>query len=43
MEERAHGTDVAIHLALANGGTVQSVRHHDDLAPAEGIGALLRF
>jgi peptide chain release factor subunit 1 len=43
MEERDHGVDVAVHRALAHGGTVQSVRHHDDLGPAEGIGALLRF
>ncbi|MGE5689882.1 MAG: Vms1/Ankzf1 family peptidyl-tRNA hydrolase [Pseudomonadota bacterium] len=43
MDERAHGLDVAVHRALIHGGVVQAVRHHDDLGPAEGIGALLRF
>jgi peptide subunit release factor 1 (eRF1) len=43
MEERENGLDVAVHRALAHGSRVQAVRHHDDLGPAEGIGALLRF
>ena len=29
--------------ALAHGSRVHLVRHHDDLGPADGIGALLRF
>ncbi len=43
MDEREHGLDVAVHRTLAHGGTVQAVRHHDDLGPVEGVGALLRF
>ena len=43
LEEHANGIDVAIHRTLAHGGRIQPVRHHDDLGPAEGIGALLRF
>jgi peptide subunit release factor 1 (eRF1) len=43
MDERENGVDVAVHRALAHGGRVQVVRHHDDLGPAEGVGALLRF
>jgi peptide chain release factor subunit 1 len=42
-DEREHGLDVAVHRTLAHGGTVQAVRHHDDLGPAGGVGALLRF
>jgi hypothetical protein len=32
-----------VHQTLANGGAVWAIRHHQDLAPVEGIGALLRF
>jgi peptide chain release factor subunit 1 len=43
MDESEAGLDLAVHQTLANGGTVWAVRHHDDLEPVEGIGALLRF
>ena len=43
MERREDGVDVAVHQTLAHGGTVWAVRHHDDLEPVQGIGALLRF
>jgi hypothetical protein len=32
-----------VHQTLAHGGEVWAIRHHQDLAPVEGIGALLRF
>jgi peptide subunit release factor 1 (eRF1) len=37
------GVDLAVHQTLAHGGAVWAIRHHDDLAPVEGIGALLRY
>jgi peptide chain release factor subunit 1 len=37
------GLDLAVHQTLAHGGAVWAIRYHDDLAPVEGIGALLRF
>jgi peptide chain release factor subunit 1 len=37
------GLDLAVHQTLAHGGAVWAIRHHDDLAPVEGIGALLRY
>jgi peptide chain release factor subunit 1 len=37
------GLDLAVHQTLAHGGAVWAIKHHDDLAPVEGIGALLRF
>jgi peptide chain release factor subunit 1 len=37
------GLDLAVHQTLAHGGTVWAIRHHDDLAPVEGIAALLRY
>ena len=43
MDERENGVDVALHRALSHGSRVEVVRHHDDLGPAEGIGALLRY
>jgi peptide chain release factor subunit 1 len=43
MDERENGVDVAVHRALAHGSRVEVVHHHDDLGPAEGIGALLRY
>ena len=35
--------DLAVHQTLAHGGEVWAIRHQQDLAPVEGIGALLRF
>jgi len=43
LDERDNGVDAAVHRALAHGSRVHVVRHHDDLGPAEGIGALLRY
>ncbi len=43
MDDRENGVDVALHRALSHGSRVAVVRHHDDLGPAEGIGALLRY
>ncbi len=43
MEANEHGLDLAVHLTLAHGGTVQVVRVRRDLDPVEGIGALLRY
>jgi len=43
LEESTDGLDLAVHRTLAHGGTVCAVRQSDDLEPAEGIGALLRF
>jgi peptide chain release factor subunit 1 len=37
------GLDLAVHQTLAHGGAVWAIRYHEDLAPVEGIGALLRF
>ncbi|HEY3017427.1 MAG TPA: Vms1/Ankzf1 family peptidyl-tRNA hydrolase [Gaiellaceae bacterium] len=37
------GLDLAVHQTLAHGGAVWAIRHHPDLAPVEGIGALLRY
>jgi len=43
LERCEDGLDLAIHQALAHGGTVWAVRSHHDLDPVEGIGALLRY
>jgi peptide chain release factor subunit 1 len=43
LERTDSGLDLAVHQTLANGGAVWAIRHHEDLAPAEGVGALLRF
>jgi peptide chain release factor subunit 1 len=43
LEPTDAGLDLAVHQTLANGGAVWAIRHHQDLAPVEGIGALLRF
>jgi peptide chain release factor subunit 1 len=43
MEERGEGLDLAVHQVLAHGGQVLAVRHRQDLEPAGGIGAILRF
>jgi peptide chain release factor subunit 1 len=37
------GLDLAVHQTLAHGGSVLAFRHHQDLDPVEGIGALLRY
>jgi peptide chain release factor subunit 1 len=43
MEERDDGLNLAVHQVLAHGGSVLALRHHQDLEPVEGIGALLRY
>jgi peptide chain release factor subunit 1 len=43
LEEHDAAIDLAVHQTLAHGGSVQAVRHRQDLDPVEGIGALLRF
>jgi peptide chain release factor subunit 1 len=43
LEPTDAGLDVAVHQTLAHGGEVWAIRHQQDLAPVEGIGALLRF
>jgi peptide chain release factor subunit 1 len=43
MEEREDGLNLAVHQTLAHGGSVLALRHHQDLEPVEGIGALLRY
>jgi peptide chain release factor subunit 1 len=43
LEQVDAGLDLAVHQTLAHGGAVWAIRHHVDLAPVEGIGALLRF
>jgi peptide chain release factor subunit 1 len=43
LEEVDAGLDLAVHQTLAHGGAVWAIRHHQDLAPVEGIAALLRF
>jgi peptide chain release factor subunit 1 len=43
LEEDGDGLDLAVHQTLQHGGTVWAVRHHQDLEPVEGIGALLRY
>jgi peptide subunit release factor 1 (eRF1) len=43
MEPESNGLDLAVHQTLRHGGTVWAVRHHRDLEPVEGIGALLRY
>jgi peptide chain release factor subunit 1 len=43
LEAHDAAIDLAVHQTLAHGGSVQAVRHHRDLDPVEGIGALLRF
>ena len=43
LERVEAGLDLAVHQTLAHGGAVLAIRHHEDLAPVEGIGALLRY
>ena len=42
-EQRDDGLDLAVHQTVAHGGTVWAVTAHEDLGPAEGVGALLRY
>jgi peptide chain release factor subunit 1 len=43
LERVDAGLDLAVHQTLAHGGAVWAIRHHADLDPVEGIGALLRY
>jgi peptide chain release factor subunit 1 len=43
LEPHDAGLDLAVHQTLAHGGALWAIRHHNDLAPVEGIGALLRY
>jgi peptide chain release factor subunit 1 len=43
LESEPRGLDLAVHLTLRHGGSVWAVQHHEDLAPVERIGALLRY
>ena len=43
MEARDEGLDLAVHQTLAHGGSIATVRYHDDLDAADGVGALLRY
>jgi len=43
LERTDAGLDLAVHQTLTHGGEVWAIRHQPDLAPVEGIGALLRF
>ena len=43
LEETDAGLDLAVHQTLAHGGAVWAIRHQQDLAPLEGVGALLRY
>jgi peptide chain release factor subunit 1 len=43
LERHDAGLDLAVHQTLAHGGAVWVIRHHEDLAPVGGIGALLRY
>jgi peptide chain release factor subunit 1 len=43
MEKRPDGLDLAVHRTLEHGGAVWLAQHSEDLAPVEGIGALLRY
>src|SRR5436190_19681609 len=42
-DRRDDGLDLTVHQAVAHGGTVWAVTAHEDLGPAEGVGALLRY
>ena len=42
-EHRDDGLDLTVHQTVAHGGTVWAVTAHEDLGPAEGVGALLRY
>lgn len=43
LERADAGLDLAVHQTLAHGGAIWAIRHHEDLAPVEGVGALLRY
>lgn len=43
LEPHDAGLDLAVHQTLAHGGALWAIRHREDLAPVEGIGALLRY
>lgn len=43
LEELEHVREAAIEAALAQGAEVMVVRHHPDLGPFQGVGAILRF
>jgi peptide chain release factor subunit 1 len=43
LEPHDAAVDLAVQQTLAHGGSVQAVRHRQDLEPVEGVGALLRF
>ena len=43
LEATDAGLDLAVHQTLLHGGAVLAIKHHEDLGPVEGIGALLRF
>ncbi len=43
LEPTDSGLDLAVHQTLAHAGAVWAIRHHPDLEPVEGVGALLRF
>ena len=42
-DRRDDGLDLTVHQTVAHGGTVWAVTAHQDLGPAEGVGALLRY
>lgn len=42
-DRRDDGLDLTVHQTVAHGGTVWAVTAHEDLAPSEGVGALLRY
>jgi peptide chain release factor subunit 1 len=43
LEPRDSGFDLAVRQTLLHGGSLLDVRHQVDLAPVDGVGALLRF
>jgi peptide chain release factor subunit 1 len=43
LEQSSDALDLVVHQTLTHGGSVWSVRHHHDLEPLEGIGAVLRY
>jgi peptide chain release factor subunit 1 len=42
-DRRDDGLDLTEHQTVAHGGTVWAVTAHEDLGPAEGVAALLRY
>jgi peptide chain release factor subunit 1 len=43
LEPHDAGLDLAVRQTIAHGGAVWAIRHYEDLAPVEGVGALLRY